>query len=451
MSAASSPAEQRIAHWRSFVSRGRSIAHDDVDELEDHLRHQIDALEQSGLSDDEAFLVAVRRLGRVDDLSREFGREHADRLWKQLVAGDEATPQPRRHTLAVAVVAAIAAALWVTAPTLFGLTPWDTPEIMVPALPVLYLAPLAAYLLIRRGARATTTVGTLLPFVLVGALLAWYPFDAFGMTHVLAIAHAAVVLWLAVGFAYADGDARSGPARMNLIRFTGEWIVYVALILVGGVVLTAIAVGAFATVGVSALEPAVEWIAPAGTAAAFVIGAWLVEEKQSVIENIVPVLTRLFTPLFTIVLLALVAAAVVQNDLIDGSRELLIVFDVVLVATLALLLYTMSARDPDARPGWFEGTQLAMIAAALIVDLIVLAAMLGRIGEYGLSANKLASLGVNLVLFANLAGAGWLQLGFLRGRERFSALESWQTSYVPVYLAWAAVVVVVFPPVFAFA
>ena len=37
---------------------------------------------------DEAFLVAVKRIGGLDDLSREFAREHSDRLWKQLVVGE---------------------------------------------------------------------------------------------------------------------------------------------------------------------------------------------------------------------------------------------------------------------------------------------------------------------------------------------------------------------------
>ena len=35
--------------------------------------------------------------------------------------------------------------------------------------------------------------------------------------------------------------------------------------------------------------------------------------------------------------------------------------------------------------------------------------------------------------------------------DAFARLEKWQTDYVPVYAIWAAIVVVVFPLVFAFA
>jgi hypothetical protein len=43
-----------------------------------------------------------------------------------------------------------------------------------------------------------------------------------------------------------------------------------------------------------------------------------------------------------------------------------------------------------------------------------------------------------------------LCLRFVRGRGSFAALERWQTNYVPVYAVWAAIVVIVFPPLFGY-
>jgi hypothetical protein len=51
----------------------------------------------------------------------------------------------------------------------------------------------------------------------------------------------------------------------------------------------------------------------------------------------------------------------------------------------------------------------------------------------------------------NLTWSAWLYAAFLRGRQPFRALETWQTAYLPVYSIWAALVVVLFPPLFAFA
>jgi hypothetical protein len=49
------------------------------------LREQVRGLVNAGLATDEAFLVAVKRMGNLDASPREFAREHSDRLWKQLV------------------------------------------------------------------------------------------------------------------------------------------------------------------------------------------------------------------------------------------------------------------------------------------------------------------------------------------------------------------------------
>ena len=172
--------------------------------------------------------------------------------------------------------------------------------------------------------------------------------------------------------------------------------------------------------------------------------------KQRVIENIAPVLTKVFTPLFTLMMLALVVASVMQWNLVDGSRELLIAFDLVLVVVVALSCTRSRRATPRFAPGWFDRLQVLMLAAALVVDVIVLVAMIARTGEFGFSANKTASLGLNLILLANLAWAAWLQIGFVRRRVPFGRVERWQTGYLPVYLGWAAILVFVFPPVFGF-
>src|ERR671919_1075395 len=84
--------ESQIAEWRAYVAKATAVNGHDVDELEGHLRDQIAELDAAGLTGDEAFLVAVKRMGDIDTLSREFAREHSGRLWKQLVLSGEDEP-----------------------------------------------------------------------------------------------------------------------------------------------------------------------------------------------------------------------------------------------------------------------------------------------------------------------------------------------------------------------
>ena len=146
-----------------------------------------------------------------------------------------------------------------------------------------------------------------------------------------------------MGVAYVGGDWRSGRRRMDFVRFTGEWVVYYFLLAAGGGLLIGLTVGTFHAVGIDVEDVVTEWIMPFGSAGATVIAAWLVESKQNVIENIAPVLARVFSPLTILLLVALLIAFAADPDLIDVDRELLILMTVILVLVLALWLYAVSA------------------------------------------------------------------------------------------------------------
>jgi hypothetical protein len=262
--------------------------------------------------------------------------------------------------------------------------------------------------------------------------------------------HLPIALWLVVGLAYVADDWRSSRRRMDFIRFTGEWFIYFVLMALGGGVLSAFLFNTFKAIGIVPEEFISHWLLPCGATAAVVVAGWLVEAKQSVVENIAPVLTRLFTPLFTAALLAFLIAVVWTSHGIDVEREALILFDLLLVVVLGLLLYSISARDPLAPPGLFDKLQLALVVSALAIDVLVLVEITGRITEYGATPNKAAALGENVLLLANLAWSAWLLLRFLRRLTPFAALERWQTGYLPVYAAWTWIVVLVFPPLFSY-
>lgn len=447
--------EGQIAEWRAYMHRRRELHHTDAEELEDHLRSRITELTEAGLRADEAFLIAVKRMGSLDELSREFAREHSERLWKQLVLpGEPDAPVAARsrRELPVMVVCAAVAALAIKVPGWFGLDMSDDDAgFYVRNVSLFALPALAAYFAWQRRV-GPRVIGVLASLFILGAVAAnAYPLADDSQTIVLTAIHLPLALWLVVGVAYVGGDWRSDRRRMDFIRFTGEWLIYFVLIGLGGGVLMAFTIGTFNAIGLDAEGFVQSWLLPCGAMAAVIVSAWLVEAKQSVIENMAPVLTRVFTPLFAAALLAFLVAVIWTNNGIDVERDALILFDLLLVIVLGLLLYAISARDLTARPGTFDRLQLALVISALIIDVMVLLAITGRITEWGFSPNKTAALGENVILLANLVWSAWLFLGFVRGRLPFARLEHWQTSYVMVYAVWAWTVVLVFPPVFAFA
>jgi hypothetical protein len=445
--------EAQFAQWRHYVQRRRELQPSDADELENHLRGCVDELVAVGLRADEAFLVAVKRMGSLDELSREFAREHSERLWKQLVlTGETEGPgdtRSRRDLLAMVICAAGAAAS-VKVPELFGMRLAQDGSFYGPNASLFMLPWLAAFLAWRRHARRPL-IGMLVALFALGAVAAnAYPLAETSQSVVLTSIHLPIALWLVVGLAYVAEDWRSSRRGMDFIRFTGEWFVYFVLIALGGGVLVAFMTGTFQAIGINPEKFITQWLLPCGAAAATVVAAWLVEAKQSVVENIAPVLTRLFTPLFTAVLLAFLVAIIWTSAGIDVEREALILFDLLLVVVLGLLLYSISARDPLAPPGLFDQLQLALVISALAIDVLVLLEITGRITAYGTTPNKAAALGENVILLANLTWSAWLLLRFIRRHTPFATLERWQTGYLPVYAAWAWIVVLVFPPLFSY-
>jgi len=330
--------EGQIAAWRAYVHRRRELHQTDAEELEDHLRSRITELTDAGLQPDEAFLIAVKRMGSLDELSREFAREHSERLWKQLVLPSEPDAEVvarSRRDLPVMVLCAVVAAVSVKVPSLFGIDISDDESGFYGRNLSLFALPaLTAYFVWKRriGPRV---VGVLAALFVVGALAAnAYPLTDDSQTIVLTAIHLPMALWLVVGVAYVGGEWRSGRRRMDFIRFTGEWLIYFVLIGLGGGVLMAFTVGTFRAIGLDAEDFIASWLMPCGAVAAVTVAAWLVEAKQSVIENMAPVLTRIFTPLFTATLTAFLVAILWTTNGIDVERDALILFDLLLVAEL---------------------------------------------------------------------------------------------------------------------
>ena len=445
--------EAQIARWRTWLRRQPALRPADVDELEGHLRDQIAALVEAGLAGDEAFLVAVKRMGRLDAVSREFAREHSDRLWKQLVvAPDDDAPGREAHTETFVVLGlAVAAALAIQLPRLFGHQFGEGAFYALNA--SLFVLPLlTAYLAWKRGLDRARGAWLAAPFAAAAIAVNAFPFTPGGHTEILAAMHLPIALWLAVGFAYVGGDWWGNVGgRMDFVRFSGELFIYLVLMALGGGVLTMFTIVSFEAIGLDVEGSAQLWILPSGGMGAIIVGAWLVEKKQSVVENMAPVLTRIFTPLFAALLVSLLAAMAWTRSGVGLEREVLIAFDLLLAIVLGLLLYAVSARDPLAPPDLFDRILLVLVVSALLADGVALAAIVTRISEFGFSPNRVAALGENLVLLGNLAWSAWLYLRFVSGRGPFAALERWQTAYLPVYAVWAAFVVLAFPPLFGFA
>ena len=452
---ADQPLEDQIAEWRAYLRRRKAVHSPDVEELEGHLRDQVAALTEAGLAGDEAFLVAVKRMGSLDALSREFALAHSERLWKQLVIAPatDASTNTERDEVFVVLSLAAAAAFATKVPALFGhpINPNENFPLFYARNASLFVFPLlTVYFMWKRGSDPVRGFWFAMVFAAAAVVANVFPFPSRSHTEVLTVLHLPIALWLTVGFAYVGGRWFDDGGRMNFVRFSGELAIYYVLIALGGFVVILFTFMMFRAIEMNPDWFVAGWLIPCGAAGAVLIGSWLVEAKQSVIENMAPVLTRLFTPLFTMLLLVFLATMAWTGSPINVKREVLIGFDLLLTVVVGLVLYAASARDPQAPPDFFDGLQLVLVVSALVVDGVALYAIAARISEFGFTPNRVAALGENIILLVNLTWSAWLYARFLRHRSSFAALERWQIAYLPVFSVWAALVVLAFPPLFGY-
>lgn len=473
---------QSLSQWRDLMLSRPAMTPEDVDELEDHLLDEVTDLRARGLRPDEAFLIAVKRLGAQDELSRTYAKTHSERLWRQLVltpstpsgardaehfSADPATSDPLRRTLpggdlVWTLLLGLLAGLAVRIPAEFAAT--QTADFYLRNLSLLVLPFLAIHLALRSRAWVDARSGLVLltaGFAASALLVNLYPYAMSpgrsgdgepGQTLLLSGLHLPIALVVLTGIAYLGERWRSLGAWMNWVRFLGESAIYYVLIVLVGGALVALITLVFTAVGVDpdGLGTVFSWIVPICAAGSVLVVAWLVEAKKSVTENMAPVLTAVFTPLLTLALLAFLVVVLLTGNPVEMDREVLITFDALLIVVAAIVLFTVSARQPLARARALDRMQLVMVLAAIAVDLLMLWAMSGRLATYGTSPNKLAALGCNLLLLVHLAGTAWHYWRVIAGGRTSAALERWQCLALPVFAVWAGVVALVFPPLFGF-
>ena len=119
--------EKEILAWQAYLRSHGDVSDDQLEELETHLREEMEQLRQNGLSDDEAFIVAVRRIGRTSEVAKEFSKTQQRLLWKHLLVDpvDGIERKRARGELAVVVALALLAGLLSRLPELFGISVVD--------------------------------------------------------------------------------------------------------------------------------------------------------------------------------------------------------------------------------------------------------------------------------------------------------------------------------------
>lgn len=444
--------EAILEKWRLAVKRKTGLDDGVIGEMADHLRDGAEELQRGGLAEDEAYLIALKRMGSSGEWSHELGNVHGERIYKEffLPDGGEKSPKEVLPMIGLALLAGLSSLI----PGVItgDVNPLESNPAFWTNGAFFFIPPVAILLALKHRPDR----GAVIRFLLIGiaAFLAinFYPSQEPGHSRLIMGLHAPLLLWFMLSpFIRGKSEGQSRPeGEVHFLKFTGETFIYTMLILLGGGVLTMVTLGLFQVLDLDLENFTTRIMIPAGTFAAPVVAAWLTEKKRNVIENLTPVLAKLFIPLFLLLLLAFLVTFLRGGRFFLRDREFLILIDVLLMLVVAMAFYEISSRPSREAPGIYDYLNFTLILLVVLIDIIALGNIVLRIGRFGWTVNKTAALGENLILAVNLMGLSFLYIQFLWGRADGDTIVRGQGRYIVIYRIWFALALFLLPPLFSF-
>ncbi|WP_242928653.1 hypothetical protein [Pontibacter vulgaris] len=269
-------------------------------------------------------------------------------------------------------------------------------------------------------------------------------------TLVLACLHLPVLLWAMLGVAYTGNELNNYNRRLGYLRFNGDLLVMTALLVIAGAILTGITIGLFAIIGLQIEQFYAEYVGVFGLAAIPIVATYLTQTNPQLVNKVSPVIAKIFSPLVLIMLTAYLLAIPFSGKDPYTDRDFLILFNVLLIGVMALIFFSIadsSGKQQDKAGRWVLFL-LAIVTA--IVNCIALSAIMFRIAEWGITPNRLAVLGSNILILFNLLLVTRSLFQSLTRKADLSELGRAIAAYLPVYVIWILVVVFLFPVLFSF-
>lgn len=265
---------------------------------------------------------------------------------------------------------------------------------------------------------------------------------------ILVYLHFPVFLWVLVGLAFTGNEYSKGSTRLAYIKFNLEYCILYASMAVSGMVLAALTMQLFSFIGLDIEDFYFSNVVLFGASALAIVAAYLVSMNLKLAKNITPYIAKIFSPLVLITLLVYLITViwVGKNPFLD--RNFLIAFNGILLGILAITIFSITESESDEKKNISHYINFALIALALIIDSVALSAIVFRLSTFGITPNRLAVLGVNILIWANLT---WIMLSYMRYLQNKSGPSDIQdaiTKYLPVYGLWAAFVTFSFPIIF---
>ncbi|TDQ16658.1 uncharacterized protein DUF4153 [Algoriphagus boseongensis] len=269
-------------------------------------------------------------------------------------------------------------------------------------------------------------------------------------TLVLACIHLPLLLWAVLGFSFVEGKMGYLPGRLDYLRFNGDAVVMGAILLLSGLLMSGITIGLFGLIGIKIEKFYMEWIAVFGLASAPLVATHLTQTNPQLVNKVSPIVAKIFSPLVLIMLVIYLGAIIYSGKDPYNDREFLLLFNMLLIGVMGLIFFSVAESAEEGKNKMGNWVLMSLSIITVIVNGIALSAIAFRISEWGITPNRMAVLGVNILMLIHLLMVSKNLIRTVQGKSKLEEVGLTIVRYLPIYFLWTALVVFGFPWLFGF-
>ena len=378
----------------------------------------------------------------------EIQDEPAAQAWhERLNYKDESVFWGSKNEILFIVVAAFVGGLIAKMPSLLGIEydVYMSKNIGFVVFPILTM-----YFIWKQQLAMTKFIIPLILFIGSAIFVNSLPYNEKSSTFILTLMHLPIFLWAILGYTFIGGDLKNNQKKIAFLKFNGNFVIMTGLIFISGMFFTGITIALFELLKIDIKDFYFEQIAVWGLAAIPMLSTFLVQNNPELVNKVSPTIARIFTPIIFITLLVFLITLIYTGMNIYNDRNFLLLFNVLLIGVMAIILFSLTEVTNNASSKINLIVLLGLALLTIIANAIALSAISFRLSEFGLSPNRLAVLGANLLMFAHLLVVSYGLIKNLNGKATLQDVEAKIALFIPVYAVWAAFIAFALPFIFRF-
>jgi small-conductance mechanosensitive channel len=253
-----------------------------------------------------------------------------------------------------------------------------------------------------------------------------------------------------LGLVYAGPGGKDLSKRLDYLQYNGETIIVGGILILAGGILSGITLALFELIGVDITKIYFQYIAVYGLASAPLLATLITQSNPELVNKVPPIVAKIFSPLVLIMLSSYLIAIAFAGKDPYSDRDFLLLFNLLLLGVMALIFFSVAESVGEKKASLMTWVLTALSLITLVVNGIALSAIAFRISEWGITPNRLAVLGVNLLMLVHLVMVSRQLVQAIRGKSKLDQVGLTLVRYLPIYLLWTAIVTFGFPLFFGF-